>query len=713
MFGLSEIALVLAFLVAVLAYFWPRSSKAEKRVMDASFNLPKAPKEKPKAVEEDKSGKPPMVVFYGSQSGTAEGFANDLCEEANAYGFNAKVVNLEGYEAETDLVGEKFAVFLMATFGEGEPTDNAVEFFNWLMSEDRDTESMKPLDFAVFGLGNRQYEHFCTIGKKVDKRLDELGGQRLCNVGIGDDDGSIEDDFSNWKKDFWAKARSKFLGVSESDTSQAEVKFEGAFNIEYYPPPRIVRGSNKKKDDEYDYDGEFKDFESEEKAKVDDEKRIAPNYKGGLDSFHADPKHKAEVAPVAVVRELRQDIKDGGSTCHIEFDLTKLRLRYITADNLGVYPRNDHKIVGRLARRFRVHPDTIFELKFKNSNNKRKPPVPSPCSVRDALLWYCDLTHLPRGKTLLALAQYATKETEKQQLINLATTDKHRFDENMMSLWEVMEDFPSINIPFQDFLEICPRLQPRFYTISSSSKLTPRSVHITVSLSVLNKPSKTIMGNERTLGLNGVCTDYLCGLKESKDRVCIFVRPSSFRLPIKLGTPIIMVGPGTGVAPFRAFIQEEYALRQQKKKVMKAYPDEDEEKEPESKDIKSLPRQLGAMSLYFGCRQKNADWIYREEMQTAVTDAVLNDLVLAFSREHGEKKVYVQDRMAENAEQLWKQLSEQNAYFYVCGGTQMGRSVKDTLLTVAQRQGRLTEKQAHDLIDKMVHSQRYIQELWS
>jgi len=236
----------------------------------------------------------------------------------------------------------------------------------------------------------------------------------------------------------------------------------------------------------------------------------------------------------------------------------------------------------------------------------------------------------------------------------------------------------SVHPPFEHFLEWCPKLQPRFYTISSSSKACPTSIHLTVALTVAPNPNGRIHF--------GVASSYLCNIK-SGDRLCVFVRASSFRFPKKAGSPVIMVGPGTGVAPFRAFVQE-----------AKFLTDKQECK-------------YGPLSLYFGCRHPAKDFIYMDEFESAAKQGVVA-LVTAFSR-FEEKKVYVQNRLQEHREELWKLLHAQHASFYVCGGTAMGRDIRETIVHVAEKVGGMTTKQAQDFLKKLQTEGRYIQELWS
>lgn len=300
---------------------------------------------------------------------------------------------------------------------------------------------------------------------------------------------------------------------------------------------------------------------------------------------------------------------------------------------------------------------------------------------------------------LTLLAQYTTDEKEKQQLHNWTQGDgKEEFAREERSLLEVLEELPGINVPFLDFLEFCPKLQPRFYTISSSSLVHPKQVSITVARSVHQKTRGRVY--------NGIATSYLCALRPGKDQLCVFLRPSTFRLPKPKRTfnnnvasgdaptstsslpPIVMVGPGTGVAPFRAFMQEFHYLR--------------------SKNLPAFP----STHLYFGCRHKEKDFIYADELNEAVQNGALTALRTAFSRD-SEQKVYVQSDLKADAEQVWQLISQQRAFFYVCGGTIMGRQVKECVQHIVEQHGNLTAQAAAEFVKKMQTEGRYIQELWS
>jgi len=333
-----------------------------------------------------------------------------------------------------------------------------------------------------------------------------------------------------------------------------------------------------------------------------------------------------------------------------------------------------------LLERFNAKPTMLFSL--RKTNDLSKFLFPTPCSVKDAFEWYVDFNSTPRAKILKLLAHYTQDATEKAQLVNFATTEKEKFGADKMSLLELFFEFPSISIPLAHFLELCPKIAPRLYTISSSSKANPRRLSVTSSLVLESKP--------RNREFRGLCTSFLTTL-QPKDKICVSVRPSSFRLPsaVKLpATPIIMVGPGTGVAPFKGFLQEFAFLKKQE------------------------PNVEVDCHLYFGCKNAHKDYIYEDELQASLKEGVLKSLSLAFSRDQ-ETKVYVQHKIREDSAKIWHLLEEKKANFYVCGATSMGRSVKEALMLVVMEEGKKTEPEAKKYIETMTTKGRYIQELWS
>jgi len=177
--------------------------------------------------------------------------------------------------------------------------------------------------------------------------------------------------------------------------------------------------------------------------------------------------------------------------------------------------------------------------------------------------------------------------------------------------------------------------------------------------------------------------------KNEGQSVPIFVRKSALRLPHRLTTPVIMIGPGTGFAPFRGFIQERCWHKQQGK-------------------------EIGDMVLYFGCRHPDHDYIYGDELQKYKEDGVLSELHVAFSRRPGQEKVYVQDLLWQNADSVWKAIDSNGAHIYVCGDARnMARDVQNMFVRIAKEKGGKTDAEAQKLLKELERQRRYQADVWS
>ena len=587
----------------------------------------------------------PLVIVWGSQTGTAENFGNMLAREARQRGFKAKSVDMEDYEPDELKEEDAPVVFLMATHGEGEPTDNALTFFKYFNEPERGADELASLRFAAFALGNTQYEQFCYMGKWVDEKCAALGATRIYELGLGDDDDDLEGDFERWREGLW------------------EALCPGGADVTTAPAPQ---------------------FESK---MLDGGKPPAT-----LSFFSSSlPKQRMFECAVSVNRELAQK-PEHGSVRHIELLVGgsssggKAPLKYNTADDLAVCCDNGEALARRVAKRLGLRPEQRFALRSRTPGGSA-PPLPTPCTVEQALRYYVDLRAPPSKAALLMLAEACARPAEAERLRALALPDgKAAYNDYIArdgrGLAELLAEFGSCAPGWAALLELAPKLAPRYYTISSSPARDASTVHLTVK--VLREPMR---GCDAASGRvkEGVCSTQLGALAPGSS-ACVFVRSSGFALPKDPAAPVIMVGPGTGIAPFRAFLQQ-----------MAAATDGG--------------RRTGHARLYFGCRRSDEDYLYKDELEAYLREGALDALRLAFSRE-GASKVYVQHKLRDDGAQLWP-LLQQGGHVYVCGGTSMGRDVVAALQAAIAEHGKLTDDAAAKYVKEMQAKGRLVQELWS
>ncbi|XP_021918682.1 NADPH--cytochrome P450 reductase isoform X2 [Zootermopsis nevadensis] len=597
-----------------------------------------------------------LVVFYGSQTGTGEEFAGRLAKEGIRYHLKGMVADPEECDMEelTNLkdIPNSLAVFCLATYGEGDPTDNAMEFYEWLQNGDTD---LTGLNYAVFGLGNKTYEHYNEVAKYVDKRLDELGATRVYELGLGDDDANIEDDFITWKDKFWPAVCEFFdIEATGEDVSVRQYRLTEHPDV---PNDRI-------------YSGEVARLHS------------LRNQRAPFDAKNP------FLAAIKVNRELH---KSGDRSCmHIEFDIEGSRMRYETGDHLAIYPINNEELVNKLGELLNVDLDTIITLTNTDEESNKKHPFPCPCSYRTALTHYLDITSNPRTHILKELIEYTKDPQEQEKLRSMASTTpegKQLYNQWIIqdnrNIVHILEDLRSCKPALDHLCELLPRLQARYYSISSSPKVYPTTVHITAVLVLYETPTSRIN--------KGVATSWLATKQPSKSEIPIttpiYIRRSQFRLPTRPQTPIIMIGPGTGLAPFRGFIQERDQFKEEGKRI-------------------------GDTVLFFGCRKKAEDFIYEEELNEYVKKGVLT-MHVAFSRDQAHK-VYVTHLLEDNMDEIWRVIGENNGHLYVCGDARnMARDVHNIVLKVVQQKGGMTESQALAYVKKMEAQKRYSADVWS
>lgn len=347
-------------------------------------------------------------------------------------------------------------------------------------------------------------------------------------------------------------------------------------------------------------------------------------------------------------------------TRHVAIDLLDSGITYEPGDALGICPVNCPDLV-----------NGVLDQLCANGNEAVTLEAGPTRTLRDALAYDLTLARV-RPPLLELLANAATDRREAGQLRALSSTAGGPL--MGADLCEVLERFPSARPPLDQLTSSLARLQPRLYSISSSLKKHPGQVHLTVGVVRFESAGRW---------RSGVASHFLGVRSNPGDEVRVFVQRSlKFRLPDCSDTPVVMVGPGTGIAPFRAFLQEREAVGAK-----------------------------GRNWLVFGNQYFGMDFLYRDELDQWARDGLLTRLDLAFSRDTAAK-VYVQDRLRENAAELWTWL-EAGAHFYVCGDArQMAPDVDATLQQIVADQGRMSAAAAKSYVAELAKSRRYQRDIY-
>ena len=360
--------------------------------------------------------------------------------------------------------------------------------------------------------------------------------------------------------------------------------------------------------------------------------------------------------------------KDGSikDTRHLVIDIAGSGLTYSVGDSLGVYPSNRPQAV-----------DEIIELLGATGNEPvNLPRLTRAVSLQEALTTKLSLSG-PTRKILETIAARTTMPQEKERLAALLAPDAKEALEMFLGQREyidLLEDFPGAKLTPQEFVDHLRRLMPRLYSIASSPLAYPGQVHLTVA------PVRYESNFRRRYG---VCSTFLADrVTRRKTPIPIFVAESHFGLPEDLSKDVIMIGPGTGVAPFRAFVQERVATK-----------------------------ASGRNWLFFGDQHESTDYLYAEEWKKYLAEGKMVRIDTAFSRDQA-KKIYVQDRMREAGAELWQWL-QGGAYFYVCGDAhRMAKDVDAALTEIVTKYGGLEPAAAVEYVKQLKKDKRYQRDVY-
>ncbi|AZK47442.1 assimilatory sulfite reductase (NADPH) flavoprotein subunit [Paenibacillus lentus] len=541
-----------------------------------------------------------VTILYGSQTGNSHGLANKLSKKLEEQSYQVTLTSMSDFKPNGLKKIENLFI-VVSTHGEGEPPDSAIPFYEYLHS--KRAPKLEGLRYSVLALGDTSYEFFCQTGKDFDKRLEELGGERItprvdCDV-----------DFDEPAAEWMGLVLSELGKRSASVAAVASVSTTSANSVT---------------------ESEFS--------------RSNP--------FNAEVLENLNLNGRGAQRETR----------HIELSLEGSNLNYEPGDSLGIYPENHPLLVDDLIAAMGWNGEEIVTV---NKNGEQR-------SLRDALLRYYEITVLT--KPLLEQAAQLSPSQELKQLLEKGREQELRTYLAERDLLDLVTDYSFAGVSAREFISILRKIPARLYSIASSPKAYPEEVHLTV---------RSVRYEAHGRKRYGVCSVQLAERVEPGDTLPVFVQHNpSFKLPENPDTPIIMIGPGTGVAPFRAFLGE-----------------------------REETGATGKNWLFYGDQHFATDFLYQVEWQRWLKDGVLSRMDVAFSRDT-DKKVYVQHRMLEKSREVYEWLQE-GAVVYVCGDEKkMAHDVHAALAAILEQEGGLSPEQAAEYLTRMQQEKRYQRDVY-
>merc|ERR1719209_61479 len=533
-------------------------------------------------------------------------------------------------------------VYVVSTTGQGEEPDNMRKAWKFLLRRSLPPTSLQDQAFGVLGLGDSSYPKFNHVAKKLSRRLAQLGGNQLLQVGLADDQHDLGPDFvvDSWLERWWDLALQRHpLPKGLNPVSRDELPLP-KFRIAWVDNPG--------------------DSSTKEVQKVPKN--------GGSNIFYGPD--RPLLAPVVSCDRVTpvdhfQDVR-----------LVRLQapdLSYQPGDVALVQPSNLPDLVNTFFQLFpHLDPDSWFELSPTSPNTPLPPSstLPQPCSVRMAVTSYLDIQSIPRRWFFELLSHFTTDELEKEKCLEFNTAEGQQdlyeyCNRPRRHILEVLYDFrhSTPNIPFEYLFDLIPPIKPRSFSIASSPSVHGEVLELLVAVVRYRSPLQAPR--------RGLCSNWLAGLTPGA-LVPVWCRRGALTFPTAPGAAV-MVGPGTGVAPFRSYCLETPAA---------------------------------SKLLFFGCRSSAADFYFKEEWGRAGVE-----VVTAISRDQ-EDKVYVQHRMEQHAPLLAELVVDQHASFYVAGNSKnMPTAVRQALVSAID--GRLGEGKGEEVVANMEASGRYQTETWS
>jgi cytochrome P450/NADPH-cytochrome P450 reductase len=583
----------------------------------------------------------PLFVLFGSNLGTSEGIAQRIGDDARDRGFTTAVAPLDDVIDRINERPSDCALVVVTSSYNGHPPDNATKFYDWLQNPTTSAGTLKGVRYTIFGCGNRQWSStYQAVPTFMDQALERLGAQRAYKLGAGDANGDLDGMFQSWYQQLWpamAQAFSLDLAQQPQPTAAGPLYRLEAAQGELTPSPYVA-------------------------------------------SYHAVP------LTVLTNQELQNQTDSLlRSTRCIEVELPT-DMRFKAGDHLGILAYNPIEEVERIASRYGCDERTMLRI-HKNDTRRTTLPIGSYIRVYDILGRYLELHEVATRRQIKTLLDYTELDSEKQHLSSLISEDEEsekRYQQEVLeqhlTLTDLLEMHPSCDLPAAIYLELLPSLRPRYYSIASSALVEPHRCRITVG--VLEATSK-----QRKETYKGTCSTFL-SRRKAGEVIYGFVQDtkSPFKHPDDPTLPLIMVGAGTGLAPFMGFLQERAALKEQGKPV-------------------------GQSLLFFGCRHPEQDFIYQDELES-YEEQGLTQLYVAFSRIQAQHKAYVQDKILEQKDLVW-QFIQQGAPTFICGDMEkMVPGVAQAYRTLYQQRSGTSPLEAERWLEEMTAQNRYVVDIW-
>ncbi|CAI0451097.1 unnamed protein product [Linum tenue] len=629
----------------------------------------------------EKSRKP-LLVLYASQTGNALDAAERVGREAERRGCPVILSSMDEFDANS-LTLEKTVIFVVSTTGQGDAPDAMKVFWKYLLQKNLPKSWLEGVHYAVFGLGDSGYQKFNFVAKKLDRRLHDLGASAIVERGLGDDQhpSGYEGALDPWMTSLWRVLYqinpTFFPHGPDYIPPTSQLLDQPKYQIVYHELGLLQAGLSVVSD-------------SKSPAMEIERARSMSPAKLSYDKSTPDAFLKMVRNEPLTRKGCGRDVR------HFEFEFFPSTISYDVGDVLEVLPSQNPDLVDAFIQRCNLDPEAFITVCPKQRGSHHlldgsKSGQALPINLKKYVELAMDVTSAsPRRYFFEVMSYFATAEHEKERLEYFVSPegrdDLYQYNQKeRRTVLEVLEDFPSVQMPFEWLVELVPPLRKRAFSIASSPSAHPNQVHLTVSVVSWTTPFK-----RKRMGL---CSSWLASLDPLQGvTIPAWFHKGSLPAPPP-SLPLILIGPGTGCAPFRGFLAERAA-----------------------QDTSS---SAAPIMFFFGCRNEGDDFLYRDLWLSHSHDGGLlseargGGFYVAFSRDQPQK-VYVQHKMREQSQKIWAALSEGGAAIYVAGSsTNMPSDVMLAVEEIISKEGGVAREAAAVLIRRLERDGKYHVEAWS
>ncbi|KAL8732278.1 MAG: hypothetical protein Q9166_002850 [cf. Caloplaca sp. 2 TL-2023] len=646
------------------------------------------------------------AVVFGSETGNALDYAEEAGRLLERLHFQAVVSSLDALEP-LSLARFNFVIAIISTTGQGDLPANARSFWKRLLWKRLPPDHLASVNITTFGLGDSSYPKFNWAARKFHKRLLQLGAREFLPRGEADEqhEEGLDATWLPWSADLRKQVLVRYplndgtQPVPEDALLQPKCLLSLAANDARRGVEQVCNG-----------DDVFPVVNGIPIPRVDAPVQPAPH-----PVIFDSPDRKAQQMLVKVKGNRRltpeghwQDVRHLDLVC-------ASTIEYDPGDILTIYPQNSRQDVNHMLELMGWDQYADQPVQFEATNKMEEadfypvPPAPfnklhsEPLTLRKVLTHYLDIRAIPRRSFFAMIVHFSNDEMHKERLLEF--TDPQYIDElydyttrPRRSILEVFQEFDSVKIPWQWAANVIPKLRGRQFSVASGGlgKQTPDG-HTKFELLAAIVRYKTVLKRLR----EGVCTRYIAGLPTGTI-INVTLQKGGLNIQKAEATrPVIMIGPGTGVAPMRSLIWERYQWHQE---IL------DRNDNAAGTSANGM-HGVGDTVLFYGCRNQEADFFYREEWDRIRKTMPLR-VFAAFSRDQ-QMKIYVQDILKQQSDLVYDLLHSKDGVVYVCGSSgKMPRAVRDALVEIFARLGNMDGPAANNYLQGMEKAGRYKQETW-